>query len=121
MMLKLILKIVTFSIMFGSVVILFLITLGAMLTTGTIRLEFNVFNEGWAEVVVWGLAIIPSFIFSKEYLKNSAKEYALKKRINKMVKYRFRTNDVGMAGRIKDSPPVSCPATIITHLNGGWD
>ena len=36
----------------------------------------------------------------------------------KNPKYRFRTDDdIGMAGQVKDSPPVSYPATIITHLS----
>lgn len=78
-MLKLILKIITFSIMLTSVSLLFLIALLAMLTTGTINLNFNHFGEGWAEVFVWGLFLIPCFIYGKEAMENEAMEYYQRK------------------------------------------
>lgn len=76
MMLKLISKIVIFSVMFASLFLCFLWTSTAMLTTGTIELKFNVFHEGWLEVFVLGVAIIPSFIYLKENIKQETKEYA---------------------------------------------
>ena len=124
MMLKLISKGFLLAVMSGSVIILFMISLSAMLNGGIIRLDFNSLGEGWFEVAFLGLALIPSVIYVRKEIKKESLNYC-KRQDLKNPKYRFRTtrdDDIGMAGQLKASPPASYPATIITHLNsGGWD
>ena len=79
MMFKHIIKLATISIMAGSVVTLFIVALSAMLNGGQIILDFNSLNEGWFEVVLLGIFIIPTVIHLSQAEKESTKAYLKRK------------------------------------------
>lgn len=74
-MLKLISKLILFSVMSGSVIVLFMIALSAMLNGGIIKLDFNSLGEGWFEVAIWGLALIPSLVYVRKETQKESWNY----------------------------------------------
>ena len=64
----------TLIIMLVCTLTFFIVSLSAMLTTGTINLRFNVFGEGWIEVILSGIGIILGFFYIREYINQSIVE-----------------------------------------------
>ena len=74
-MLKHITRLYVLTLLLSSLIILFYVALLAMLMGGVITLDFNAYNEGWLEVLLLGIAIIPSIAYIVQEVNHASNEY----------------------------------------------